>query len=88
MTGLSYFGIDCKLCRLLVFDVRSSKSTLSVFGSLVADAETVLNDRPLYLEFLSPAHLIYGRPLNTLHYNEVINMTRNPNQHIVNIPTS
>jgi hypothetical protein len=44
----------------------------------------VLNDRPFNPsnvvsdgKYLSPAHLMYGRLLNTLHYNEVINMTRN-----------
>lgn len=51
------------------------KSTLSSFRALVAEAETVLNDRPLedpsnYVEeeeSLCPAHLTYGRRLNTFH---------------------
>lgn len=58
-----------------------SKPTLSAFRALVADAETVLNDRPLENpssivsdgESVSPAHLMYGRRLNTLPYNEEIN---------------
>ena len=73
----------------------SSKPTLSAFRSLVADVKTVLNDRPFNPsnvvsdgESLSPAHIMYGRRLNTLHYNEVINMTRNSIQHMVNVPTS
>ncbi|KAI9558404.1 hypothetical protein GHT06_015184 [Daphnia sinensis] len=48
------------------------------FRALIADAELVLNDRPLeepssYVEdeeSLCPAHLMYGRRLNTLPYNE------------------
>ena len=52
-----------------------SKPTLSAFRALVADAEAVLNDRPLENpssvvsdgESLSPAHLMYGRRLNVLH---------------------
>ena len=57
-----------------------SKPTLSAFRALVADAEAVLNDRPLENpssvvsdgESLSPAHLMYGRRLNVLHYNKEI----------------
>jgi hypothetical protein len=57
-----------------------TKPTLSAFRALVADTETVLNDRPLESpssvvsdgESLSPAHLMYGRRLKTLHYNEEI----------------
>jgi hypothetical protein len=57
-----------------------TKPTLNAFRALVADAETVLNDRPLENpssvvsdgESPSPAHLMYGRSLNTLHYNEEI----------------
>ena len=58
-----------------------TKPTLSAFRALVADAEVVLNDRPLESpsnsvddeESLSPAHLMYGRRLNTLPYNEETN---------------
>jgi hypothetical protein len=57
-----------------------TKPTFSAFRALVADAEIVLNDRPLESpssvvsdgESLSPAHLMYGRRLNTLHYNTEI----------------
>jgi hypothetical protein len=57
-----------------------SKPTHSAFRALVADAEAVLNDRPLENpssvvsdgESLSPAHLMYGRRLNVLHYNKEI----------------
>ncbi|XP_045023635.1 uncharacterized protein LOC123468017 [Daphnia magna] len=58
-----------------------TKPTLSAFRALVADAEVVLNDRPLEnpsssigdVESLSPAHLMYGRRLNTLPYSEETN---------------
>jgi hypothetical protein len=58
-----------------------TKPTLSAFLALVADAEVVLNDRPLENpsssvgdeESLSPAHLMYGRRLNTLPYSEETN---------------
>jgi hypothetical protein len=57
-----------------------TKPTLSAFRALVADTETVLNDRPLESpssvvsdgESFSPANLMYGRRLKTLHYNEEI----------------
>jgi hypothetical protein len=52
-----------------------TKPTFSAFRALVAEAEIVLNDRLLKnpssvvsdRESLSPAHLMYGRRLNTLH---------------------
>ncbi|KAI9557147.1 hypothetical protein GHT06_016954 [Daphnia sinensis] len=55
-----------------------SKPTLNAFRALVADAEVVLNDRSLEepsnhvgdVEPLCPAHLMYGRHLNTLPCNE------------------
>jgi hypothetical protein len=58
-----------------------TKPTLSAFRALVADAEVVLNDRPLENpsssvgdeESLSPSHLMYGRRINTLPYNEEAN---------------
>lgn len=54
-----------------------TKPTLSAFRAIVADAEVALNDCPLENpssivndeEFLSSAHLMYGR-INTLPYNK------------------
>ncbi|XP_045025116.1 uncharacterized protein LOC123469835 [Daphnia magna] len=58
--------------------LERSKPTFNAFRALVADAEFILNDRPLEEsssqvgdeESLCPAHLMYGRRLNTLPYNE------------------
>ncbi|KZS08197.1 Uncharacterized protein APZ42_027900 [Daphnia magna] len=54
------------------------KPTFNAYQALVADAEVVMNECPLQepsshvgdQESLCPAHLMYGRRLNTLPYNE------------------
>jgi hypothetical protein len=63
-------------------NLGGTEPTLIAIRAIVADAEVVLNDRPLESpsssvneeEFLSPAHLMYGRRLNMLPYNEMAAM--------------
>ena len=69
------------LGKRCAFKNPRTHQTYSQLRALVADAEVVLNDRPLENlsssisdeESLSPAHLMYGRRINTLPYNEEAN---------------
>ncbi|XP_057377031.1 uncharacterized protein LOC130698388 [Daphnia carinata] len=55
-----------------------TKPTLNEFRALIAEAEAVLNDRPLQdypttieaKDILTPSHLMYGRRITTLPFNE------------------